>query len=212
MSISLSDFLTAWYGPPISPPMPTSADVEWLPEPLKEWYGLSARWNSALLATRRIRKPHQIDIQDNLAVFMEDATGDWHWAFRMDDPNLVVDAGLGEPWKLSDEGLAELIKHTALSEATFTARSWRECSHVDEAALPAILESMTQIGFAGSRWPTPGGRVYLNDSLLAEVLPAMEPGAPWNIHAGYFEVRVASPVPALLDFLDEIDGVKWLRK
>lgn len=212
MSISLSSFLTAWYGPPISPSVPTSADVDWLPEPLKEWYGLSAQWNNELLATRRIRTPQQIDIRDNLAVFMEDATGDFHWAFRMDDPNLVFDAELGQSWEPSDEGLAELLKHTALSEATFTARSWRECSHVEEAALPAILESMTQVAFGGSRWPTPGGRVYLKDSLLAEVLPAMEPGAAWNVHAGHFEVRVASPRPELLDFLDEIDGVKWLRK
>jgi len=192
--------------------MPTSAEAEWLPEPLKEWYVLSGQWNNALLATRRIRNPHQIDIRDNLAVFMEDATGDWHWAFRTDDPNLVFDAELRGSWELCDEGLAELLRHTALSEATFNARSWRECGHVEEASLPAILEPMTQVAFGGLRWPAPGGRVYMNDSLLAEVLPAMKPGAPREAYAGYFYVRVASPVRERLDFLDQVDGVDWLRK
>lgn len=211
-SVSISSFLTSWYGPPISPISPVSPASNWLPEPLKEWYRLSSQWGHSLTATRRIRNPDQIIIDDTMAIFMEDATGDWRWAFDTEHPDSVYDAELGEKWEQVAEGLAELLIHNALSEATYNATSWRECGQVPEEHLPSILRPMTEIAFGGWRWPKPGGRIYMSESLIAEVLPAMKLGAPWKARSGYAEVRVASPHPGKLSFVDEIQGLEWIRK
>lgn len=211
-SLSLSSFVTSWYGPPISPITPMPAESNWLPEPLKEWYSLSSQWDCSLMATRRILNSDQITIEGNMAIFMEDATSDWRWAFDTEHPDSVYDAEIGEEWEQASEGLAELLIHATLSEATYNAASWRECGQVDEEHLPIILMAMTEIAFGGWRWPWPGGRVYMADALVAEVLPAMELGAPWKARRGYAEVRVASPHSSKLTFLDELEGLKWTRK
>jgi len=151
----------------------------------------------------------QIVKSGNKAVFMKDPTGDWMWAFDTEDENIVYESELYGEWELVPENLSEFLVHNALDEATYSAPSWKECTEVEERLLPEILTPLFQVKFGAWRWPRPGGRVFMNQTLIAEVRPAMALGAPWDSRPGYFEVRVAASNPAHLSYLDELPSMKW---
>jgi hypothetical protein len=209
-SIDLHTFLSDWYGTPNVPPSTLPVECDWLPDPLKYWYRLSARWNSPIMKLKRMSAPEQITHSDGKSVFMKDSTGDWLWAFDVEDKSTVYDAELHAQWERTAERLSEFLVHNALNETVYGASNWREGTQVNVGLLPDILAPMTEISFHGWRWPRPGGSIFKSAALLAEVGPAMKPNSPWEDRQGYVEVRVAAVDSADLAYLDEMESIKWL--
>jgi hypothetical protein len=210
MRIELYRFLTNWHGAPDAPPSALPGAYHWLPEPLKDWYGLSSRWTRPLMTVKRMRAPEHVIAEGHKAVFMEDPTGNWRWAFDMKDPDAVYAAELNAEWEQVAERLPEFLMHNTLHEAAYNARSWRACPQVEEHWLADVIAPMTEVAFGGWRWPAPGCRIFMNEMMVAEIGPALGLDAPWEFRSGYAAVRVASNNPACLGYLDGISAIDWL--
>ncbi|MFJ6836844.1 hypothetical protein [Streptomyces sp. NPDC091209] len=209
-SIDLPRFLANWYGSPDAPPSRLPDSAAWLPEPLKEWHELSSQWTTPLMTLKRMRAPEEIAVKGGKAIFMADP-GDAVWAFDPDSPMDVYEGELYEGWEKSTESLSEFLIHNALNEAAYNATSRRACDEVAESRLDDILAPMTEVTFGGWRWPRPGHRVFMSDALVASVGPALEDQAPWGNRPGYVQVQIGSNDPALLAYLDELGGLRWMR-
>src|SRR4051812_6794963 len=210
MSIDLPDFLSGWYGPPSRPAAHLSNTCSWLPSSLRAWHELSSQWTTPLTTIKKMVTPESIAPLEDRAVFMKDA-GDAIWAFDINDPSTVYEGQLLEGWTPSVENLSEFLIHNALNEAAFNAISRRAHEQVDEAFLDEVLDPMTEVSFGGWQWPRPGHRIFLGDGLVADIGPAMEDHAPWGNKPGFSEVQIGSNDPALLSYVDQIQGVDWFK-
>lgn len=210
MSIDLPRFLTNWYGSPANPPRDLTDDCAWLPEPLKDWYKISSQWTKPLVTLKRMRSAEEIVTAGGKAIFMDDP-GDQIWAFDPDSPMDIYEGQLHGEWEKSAEDLSEFLIHNALNEAAYSGASRRACDYVPELLLPDILAPMKEVGFKGWRWPRPGHRVFMSESLVADVGPALEDYAPWGNKPGYVQVQVGSRQPDLLNYLDGISSISWLK-
>ncbi len=154
--------------------------------------------------------PSRIQVDQGKAVFMEDATGDWRWAFDSAEPDVVYEGRPGGEWDRVPERLAEFLVHVTVTETIMVAESSRLGDQVRNEELAAILAPMREIGFGGWRWPRPGYRTFMSDSLIANVGPAVEPSSPWLNRAGYSSVRIAGVNPSDLTYLDADTNVRWI--
>lgn len=114
-AIDLPRFMVGWRGEPDRPAIRLPAEHQWLPEPLKDWYELTARWTSPSMNLKHMLTPAQIKATGKAVEFMTDPTGDWIWAFDLDDPQVVYDRELYEPWTRTAEDLPEFLVHNALN-------------------------------------------------------------------------------------------------
>ncbi|WP_328759274.1 hypothetical protein [Streptomyces sp. NBC_00271] len=210
VSVDLAQFLTSWYGPPDASSSRLSGPHAWLPEPLKDWHELSSQWTRPLMTLRRMRAPKEITIEDGKAIFMTDA-GDEVWAFDPGSPTDVYEGQLYEEWGKCAESLPEFLTHNALNEAAHNATSRRVCDEVKEELLSEILAPMTEVSFRGWRVPRAGHRVFMGDSLIADVGPALQDHAPWGLKSGYVQIQIGSKEPAAMTYLDKISNLDWLK-
>ncbi|MBT2487492.1 hypothetical protein J7E96_02845 [Streptomyces sp. ISL-96] len=210
MSIELAKFLTSWYGSPDTPSSPLPGECDWLPKPLKEWHRLSTQWSQPLMGVKRMLAPEEVKVEAGKAVFMEDSTGDWQWAFDAEKPSVVYDAEICEEWEPTTEGLPLFLVHSAVHEAIFNARELYWCTQVEENLLAEILEPLTEVAFGEWRWPAPGYRIFMNENILADVAPAGGRAAREK-RLGYVQVKVASIDPVYLAYLDDISTVAWRK-
>lgn len=209
-SINLHEFLTRWHGSPSASPGKPSVENDRLPVPLQEWYALSACWTSPIIKLKRMYSPDQIKRSGNKSIFMEDPDGDWFWAFDTEGMSAVFDSELYGEWELINESFSEFIVHNAVSETALGAPFWRESTQVHSDLLEEILAPMSVVSFGGWRWPRPGGRIFMSESMIAMVMPAMARSHPWGERLGYSEILVSAVEPKRLAYLDKIDSVKWV--
>lgn len=209
--IDLLDFLSRWYGPPAAPAGPEPDGPVWLPHELRDWLHLSSRWAQPLISAKRMLPADQISPVDGYAVFMTDATGDWRWAFDIEQPDRIVEAELYESWLPVPESWSEFLKHNALSEATCSGPVVVEAAQVEESLLPEILRPLEQVDFGEWRWPRPGGKVFVGGGMIAQIGPAIAPGRPGENRPGFCEVRVAAKAESSVQYLLEIDSISWMR-
>ncbi|MFB7618299.1 hypothetical protein [Kitasatospora sp. NPDC056181] len=205
-NIDLQEFLALWYGPPNRLPSPLPRECDWLPEPLREWHGIISCWTPSPQSVKRMTPPAEIKESEGKAVFMKDPSGDWLWAFDVANKSTIFDAELHGEWSETSEHFPEFLIHNALNETVYGASAWRECTNVHSELLPEILSPMTAVSLGEWRWPTPGGRIFMSDELLAEVSPAMRSSKG----AESWEVRVASSDSRHLSYLDSLESVKWM--
>ncbi|MER5216070.1 hypothetical protein ABT063_37460 [Streptomyces sp. NPDC002838] len=208
--IDIPDFLTRWYGPPTASSEQLPPEASWLPEPLRQWYGLASRWPELQSGGNRMYRPSHIQPDRGKAVFMEDSTGDWVWAFDSAEPDRVYEGEPGGAWSQAPENLAEFLAHATVRETIVLTQFGRLCAQVPDEFLPEILAPMEEVGFRGWKWPRPDQRIFLNDSLAANVGPAVDPQAPWRNRDGYAAVRVAGIEPSLLEYLDSVSSLAWI--
>ncbi|GGR19787.1 hypothetical protein GCM10010251_39970 [Streptomyces aurantiogriseus] len=142
--------------------------------------------------------------------FMEDLTGDWIWAFDPNQSNVAYEGDSIGNLNRTPEGLAELLVHATVRSVILLSNSGRLGAQVPNEALPQVLNSMECVGFGGWKWPRPGYRIFMADSLLAEVGPAVDPQAPWLSRAGYSAVRIAGLSDSVLTYLDSFSTVTWI--
>jgi hypothetical protein len=162
------------------------------------------------MTLKRMRAPEKIAAAEGKAIFMTDA-GDAIWAFDVDNPSKVYEGELHEGWLESAELLPEFLIHNALNEAAFNAASRRSCEQVAEEHLDEILAPMTEVDFAGWRWPRPGHKIFLGEGLIADVGPAMEDRAPWGNRIGFAEVQIGSLNSTLLAYVDALSDIEWFK-
>jgi len=209
-SIDIVDLLVRWYGPPTASVQPLSVEAAWLPVPLKEWYRLVPDTFKVQSGGHQMYEPSLVRIDRGKAVFMEDPTGDWLWAFDPDEPNRVYERAVDDDWNEVPLDLVDFLKYVTIGNIITLCDFGRACTHVPAETLPAIIEPMEEAGFGeGSKWPRPGQRLFMNDSLLAKVGPAVNPLAPWQNRPGYVAVRVAAVEPSNLGYLDLIP-LEWI--
>ncbi|MCX4586539.1 hypothetical protein [Streptomyces sp. NBC_01481] len=209
-SINLPQFLANWHGPANVPPGTLPAECDWLPESLKEWHSLSAQWSTPLMGMKRMLAPEEVKAEDGKAVFMEDATGDWRWAFDTENPNITYDAEVYEEWERTTESLPQLIVHSAVQEAVFRARAQYWCTQLEEQLLGDVLAPLEEVAFGDWRWPAPGYRIFMSENVVADVVPTRGRTTQED-RAGFVQVQAASPDPRHLSYLDEIPGAQWRK-
>ncbi|MFF4588046.1 hypothetical protein [Streptomyces sp. NPDC001388] len=210
VDIDLPDFLTRWHGEPLPSGQGLSPDVSSLPEPLREWHVLASRWRKLRFGANRMIKPSLIQFDQGKAVFMRDATGDWAWAFGEENPDLVYEGVPGGEWHSVPERLAEFLVHATVIETIALVEASLLGDQVPDEELPGILAPMQEVGFGEWRWPRTGYRIFMTDSLIASVGPAVEPRSPWLNRSGYSSVRISGASPSALEYLHSTTSVKWL--
>ncbi|MFJ6770591.1 hypothetical protein ACIQOV_06400 [Kitasatospora sp. NPDC091257] len=208
-SLDLTRFLTDWYGPRDVPAATLPAAAAWLPAPLKAWFTLEMQWSIPLVISQKMIPCDAIEPRDGMAIFMTDSSGDWRWAFDVSTPNVVYESALHRAWEMASEELSDLLLHNAIGESVMNSRASRLCSHVPANLLPEILAPMDEVGFLEWRWPAPGCRTYMGDSLVAQVGPSISRTAPWGPIDQYFEVQVGTSKIDGVSYLDGL-GIEWI--
>ncbi|MFJ8747438.1 hypothetical protein ACIRL2_49935 [Embleya sp. NPDC127516] len=212
LTIDVDGFLIDWCGPPLAPPRDLPASCRWLPEPLRDLHRLVSRWPGPrpYFGLLNMRDPEEIEAKGRAVTFMSDPTGDWLWAFDLDDPDVVYDRELYEGWEEVDESLSVFLRHAVVQEAMCvgSARRWGE---VPRDRLEDVLAPMTEVAFGAWRWPGPGRRIFMNDGLVAEVLSLEGPGISRPV-PGLVEVSIAANTPKGLAYLDAVAEIPGLRR
>ena len=129
--------------------------------------------------------PGKLAPTGHAVVFMTDPTGDACWAFDVNEPDAVYICGDfvdgPEPgWLREPEDLQEFLVHNAVNEAASLANAYQYCTDLPEGLLDEVLSPVTEVAFDGWEWPVPGGRVFMSESLIAEVSPALGRTAPFE--------------------------------
>jgi hypothetical protein len=210
--ISLPDFLSRWHATPDSSAWHLPDDLAWIPDPLREWYCLAYRWEQFRSVHNQIYKPWQLRKKEGKVEFASDPTGDWFWAFDVEDSSSisVYEAELRGDWRLLSESLSEFLVHATLRQTLTSGKFGRTCSQVPNAVLPRILVDVEDIDFGGWGWPCPGHRILMSESLILDVGPAMDFRAPRRNREGFSSVRVSAFSSESLHYLDVVTSVKWL--
>ncbi|MGK5683627.1 hypothetical protein [Actinoplanes sp. URMC 104] len=204
-SIRTDEFLLQWYGAGDAGQFRMPVAGQWLPAPLRHWYELTAGLAEPRGRVKRFLAPEDIRAEDGKAVFVTDATGDWRWAFDVEEPGVVYDGELYEQWHRNEEDLEQFLTHHAVQEAVHGARRLYWHTHVPESLVPAVVDGLEQIGFPQWRWPAEDDyRYFLGDLIVAEVVPDFGP-------PGHYQVHVASPDPHRLSYLDQLGAIDWQR-
>lgn len=207
--INLAEVLGNWFGAPASTGQ-IQVDYTWLPEPLKEWYSLSGCWQKLRSADNRVYDADRIRIKDGKAEFVADSTGDWFWAFDLEDSTLVYEAELRGKWQLIPESLSEYLVHLTLLATAALGDFARMCPQVPNEVVSQILAPMEEVNFGGWRWPRPGHRIFMSEVLIADIGPAMDFRQPWRNREGFSAVSVSAIAREGLGYLDDIPSAKWI--
>jgi hypothetical protein len=205
LRIDLAQFLITWHGPPATPAGDLPPEAARLPEPLREWHRLIARWPEPFNRMNRMLAPGSVTPDEaGKATFLADPTGDWLWAFDTGSPPGLWERELYDTWQPVPESLPEFLAHHALFEAAYSLRPFRSHTELPAGRLPEVIAPMTEVRLGGWQWPRPGGRIFLADRLVAEVGPANRPHQ--------LDLRVAGLDDADLAYLDSMAGVDWHRR
>ncbi|MCX4804755.1 hypothetical protein OG594_24615 [Streptomyces sp. NBC_01214] len=201
--IELDSFLRTWYGPPTREAARLPRSYDWLPEPLREWHGLTSQWDVNLVHSTAMVAPQEIHIAgDGKAIFMVDPTGDWRWAFDSSDPEKVFDGSSRDPWIQSSEGVREFLMQNTVREVINRPRVkslW--AFTVPDEALVQVTSSMGEVQFSPCRWPEPGFRFFMGHGALAEVVDC--------IHGPGWQVRFVAASPEVFAGIENMEGVDW---
>lgn len=204
-SIDLDDLLTRWLGAPApaTRPQPSQAEQSFpLPSALLRWYVLASQWPVLASGGHRVYEAGAIREEDGMAIFMEDSTADWFWAFDSVSGELIFESPRNGAWESVPESMTELIRHLALIEIIPSVYPGKLCTKIAANPLARVLDPLTQVAFGGWRWPGSGHKVYIGESLLAYVGSSIAPG--------YSSVRIVAIDDDALSYLDDIPGVSWI--
>ncbi|MFC9912604.1 hypothetical protein [Streptomyces sp. NPDC127197] len=207
-SIELHQFITKWYGKPDRSPEIGGRGYTQLPAPLQAWHELSTRWSTPLVRLKKILTPDEIIMRDGKAIFMTDP-GDAIWAFDPESPMDVYEGRLYGEWVELPESLPEFLTHNAMNEAAHNAPHTRSCDSVEDTQIAEIVAPMTEVAFGGWQWPRPGHRIFMSETLIADIGPAMEDRAPWGNKPGHSEVQIGATTSSALSYLNDIPEIDW---
>ena len=196
--IVVEDLLVRWWGQAEHLPPPLPVEAEWLPDQLKEHHRVLGRWSAAPPGETLLVRPERIRAQSGKAAFMKDYTGDWMWSFGLDDPNVVFECALGEPWEVVPESLSETLLHQFLYDVVTLAPAQLGYALIEDSAVVEVTSRMQEICFGGWRWPLPGGRIFVGDGIVITTGPAVSPQYPWGPRSGFSTMRCGAP--SIVDF------------
>ncbi|MFJ8110806.1 hypothetical protein [Streptomyces sp. NPDC096132] len=200
--IDLTALLSQWYGPPARDEVPLPDSCAWLPEPLRRWHRAVRRWEVRVLADHRMPAPEDMRPgADGTAVFMTDHTGDWHWAFSVDEPDGVVNGEPGGPWHANPERLAAFLGHMILKQIFFTGPVRMRAISVPDGPVAEIVAGLEPFDVSSWMWGEPDDRILRGEDLLVEAFRT-GPGPGWY-------VQVAATRTQTLNRLKGIAGVDW---
>lgn len=206
-----ADFLGRWYGPPSSCDRWTVPEEVWIPEPLKEWYGFAASWSQIRSAGLVVYAPTLVQGSNGKFSFMKDPTGDWIWAFDVNEPDRVYEGEASGNLSRMAEGLDEFLVHSTLVQTVYASEFARHCDQLPLELLDGVLAPLDRVSFGGWSWPRPEYFVFLGDSLIANVGPAVDVTAPWRNREGFAAVRIAGIARSDLAYLDSFSSIKWIN-
>jgi hypothetical protein len=200
--IDLTALLTQWYGLPARDEVALPDSCAWLPEPLRRWHGTARRWDVRILADHQMPAPETVRAgADGKAVFMTDHTGDWHWAFSVDEPESVVNGEPGGPWHPNPERLAAFLGHMILKQVFFTGPLRMRANSVPDGPVAEIVAGLEPFDVSSWMWGEPDDLILRGGDLLVEVFRN-------GREAGWY-VQVAATRPETLTRLKGIAGVDW---
>jgi hypothetical protein len=187
--ILVEDLLIRWWGQPKRLPPLLPVETEWLPDQLKDHHRMLARWSAVPLDETLLVRPERIRTQSGKAVFMKDHTGDWMWAFDVDDQDRVFECELGESWEVVPESLSETLLHQFLFDIVMLAPAQLKYDSIEDSAVVEITSRMQEVCFGGWRWPLPGGRIFVGDGIVVTTGPAVSHQYPWGPRSGFSTMR-----------------------
>lgn len=138
-------------------------------------------------------------------VMFHDDGGDWLWSIS-DNDDTVYEYGENGAWRQINESVEEFILHLCMVENIINPPAGMLCARLAISELPAVVGPMSLVKFGGWQWPGSGHRIYLGESLMARVGPAV------NRTDYSFEVTVwmAGLRESDLSYLGDIDGAAFV--
>ncbi|WP_405463821.1 hypothetical protein OG783_06235 [Streptomyces jietaisiensis] len=207
-SINLHQFLTVWHGKSNQRAVIEAEVSSELPPPLLAWHTLAKQWSKPLVRNKKLLTPEEFTTKGGKIVFMTEP-GDAIWGFDPESPEVVYEGRIHGDWVRLAEGFTEFLIHNAMNEAAYNAPYTKSCESVQNEHIARIVEPMTEIAFGGWHWPRPGHRIFMSESLIADIGPAMEDEEPWGDKPGFSEVQVGAITPSALHYLSNIPGTDW---
>lgn len=199
--IDLSSFLQTWYGRPTREPAPLPSACGWLPDPLLAWHETTSTYERPLTYTTKYVAPQEIKVADDgMAVFLTDSLAEWRWAFDPSSPSTVFSAEIYEPWEQCREDIQLVLVHNAVREAVFGAPVRLRAFRLTEEQFNNVVRPLEAVDFDDWRWPAPGYRNFLGDSMLVEAVGSRT--------TGRWDVEVAGVSAASVSHLLEA-GIDW---
>ncbi|WP_309050452.1 hypothetical protein [Streptomyces sp.] len=150
----------------------------------------------------------RISLHGDIAVFMTDPA-DTIWGFDPSAPMDVYEGKLHGGWRKVPEDFSEFLIHNALGEAAFNAPHTTACDSMPNQRMSDVLAPLTQVAFGEWNWPASGHQIFMSETVIAHVCPALKDGAPLDSPAGCSEVQVGSIEPTGISYLHEMPGTEW---
>lgn len=209
---SLERFLVHWHGPPHLDEAPNlaegSADI---PQPLRDWYQLTARWRAPVTVQNRILLPAQLYLDDGKLVFWVENQRVWLWAVdpHGDDPEVFDrENEPGANWYGTGTRLSHFLVHVAVFEAILGAKHHASAADITPEQLVVVLKPLQPLPMIPWRWPSPGHQLHAGDGLLAftgpnpELAEGIEANQRWDLF-------LAAESADALSNAENIPGIDW---
>ncbi|MFB7090074.1 hypothetical protein [Streptomyces sp. NPDC056296] len=167
-----------------------------------------SRRRHQLLTVKKFLPLDELFLRDGMVIFMADPA-DAIWGFDPSAPMDVHEGKLHEGWRKLPEDFTEFLTHNAFGEATYNAAHTTSCDSVPNERMSDVLGPLTEVAFGEWNWPAPGHRIYVSDTVIAHVGPALRDGAPLDYPLGFSEVQVGTINPTDISYLHDIPETEW---
>lgn len=203
----LEAFLSEWYGPPSTPPLPIDSPV---PPALRRWYACAAAWRPQRLTHQNsVRAVDDLTVEDGATVFYDENQHCCHWAYGPgDDPAVFLDGWPSGPrWQVVGEVLSTFLTHVAVFEASLSGPAVRSIGDGSKRLVHRCLDMLEPAPFVPWQWPSPDSRLYVGEGVVAQSGPNVARGEHASKDSNWY-LFIAGKSELCLARFDE-SGLNW---
>ena len=200
-------FLVGWHGPGAAG-TPEPAHPEGMPDPLRHFHGLIAKWPDAVVQNHLVTR-----IDGEKLIFYVENQGVCEWATSPEDgdPQSGSADSLGDErdeWQLEDPPLSAFLLQLLAFEAAIGAEHGASVAWLDRPTLARVIEPLERLPFGAWRWPAYPTDFYANDDVVAIVAPNPGP-VETAASAEYVSLTLGALNAEALAYLDEVASPSW---
>jgi hypothetical protein len=209
--LNVSALMMRWCGKPSKGAVPAKLGVALSRAPvLVEWLDLMSRWPDLLDIEPRFSAPERVTVDGDRLVFMRDDGGDWLWSCSLGADRTLYERKWNEEWSALDEDAADFLLHLCLVKLVGSSRFGRLCTDLPNQLLPRVLAPMTRVAFGNWRWPRAGHSIYISESLMSQVSPALDREDLLKPSMSHSSVWLSGTSEDVFDYLRRYPGVRWI--
>jgi hypothetical protein len=194
-------FAYAWYGPPRAVASADEGPGD-VPEPLRRFYDVAARWPTLVVQNALVRPPKG---EGDRVVFYVENQGLCSWMTirsRQDDARVWAEVE-GEA-VVEEEPLSRFLVTVAILEAVFGSPDGASAAWLHRDRLSGDLGPLRRLSFAPWHGVPEGATCYASDDLLAFSCPNPTPESD-----EYLSVWVGARDRSALSALDSVMDESW---